>query len=132
MSAHPFWSGTNIDRLAAPHLNRDRRTVAREDQGQAQNTHFIAKVRILAKRRLTLILGECLTKFSSPESTLDPFFRKAFITLAVGIAYEGGAVGERRDGWRGFRGLAERSCCADGSAARRSVSRPGVGRGEAW
>jgi hypothetical protein len=35
---------------------------------------------------------------------------KAFIALAVGIGYECGAVVERCDGWRGIRGLAERSC----------------------
>ena len=35
---------------------------------------------------------------------------KAFIALAVGIGYERGAVVERCDGWRGIRGLAERSC----------------------
>jgi transposase len=61
----------------------------------------------------------------------EAYKKMAFIALAVGIAYERGAVGERRDGWRGFRDLAERSCCADGSAARRGVSRPGVGRGAA-
>jgi hypothetical protein len=34
--------------------------------------------------------------------------KMAFIALAVGVVYACGAVEERRNGWRGFQGLAER------------------------